>query len=79
MEFISIEKLYESRFITRYNVQYMTNLGNIKNYEIVSRNNNLTSLEDLKNILAEIIYDQREKGRCYAMFERQGCFHITVK
>lgn len=38
------------------------------------------SLEDLKNILAEIIYQKREQGRCYAMFERrQGCFHITVR
>lgn len=38
------------------------------------------SLESLKNILAEIIYDFRERGRCYAIFEnRQGCFHITVR
>ena len=38
------------------------------------------SLEDLKNILAEIIYDKRQQGRCYAIFERrQGCFHITVR
>ncbi|MDO4512077.1 MAG: DUF5715 family protein [Bacteroidales bacterium] len=38
------------------------------------------SLESLKNILAEIIYDFREQGRCYAIYERkQGCFHITVR
>ena len=38
------------------------------------------SLEDLKNILAEIIYEKRRQGRCYAIFERrQGCFHITVR
>lgn len=38
------------------------------------------SLEDLKNILAEIVYDKRQQGRCYAIFERrQGCFHITVR
>ena len=55
MEFIGIEKLYESRFITRYNVQYKTNLGNMKNYEIVSRNNNLKSFEDLKNSPAEAV------------------------
>lgn len=36
--------------------------------------------EDLKNILAEIIYDHRARGRCHAIFERrQGCFHITVR
>ena len=38
------------------------------------------SLEDLKNILAEIVYEKRRQGRCYAIFERrQGCFHITVR
>ena len=38
------------------------------------------SLESLKNILAEIIYDLREQQRCYAIYEKkQGCFHITVR
>ncbi len=36
--------------------------------------------EDLKNLLAEIVYDFRSQGRCLAIFERgQGCFHITYK
>ncbi len=40
----------------------------------------LTSLEDLKNILAEVIQHKRQQGRCFAIFERkQGCFHITVR
>lgn len=40
----------------------------------------MVSLEDLKNILAEIVYNHRRQGRCYAIYERrQGCFHITVK
>ncbi|MBQ7690692.1 MAG: hypothetical protein IJT30_05835 [Muribaculaceae bacterium] len=40
----------------------------------------VVSEEDLKNILAEIIWDKRQQGRCYAIFERkQGCFHITVR
>ena len=38
------------------------------------------SQESLKNILAEIIYDFRSRGKCYAIFEtRQGCFHVTVR
>lgn len=38
------------------------------------------SLESLKNILAEIIYNFKEDKRCYAIYERkQGCFHITVR
>lgn len=40
----------------------------------------VVSLEDLKNILAEIIYDKRRQGLCYAKFEvKQGCFHITIR
>lgn len=38
------------------------------------------TFEDLKNLLGQIIYDLREDGRCYVVFERkQSCFHITVR
>ncbi len=38
------------------------------------------SLEDLKNILAEVVQHFRQQGRCYAIFERKsGCLHITVR
>lgn len=33
---------------------------------------------DLKNLLAEILLEMREQGRCLVKFERkQGCFHVT--
>lgn len=36
--------------------------------------------EDLKNVLAEILYEMRKQGRCYVKFERkQSCFHITAR
>lgn len=36
--------------------------------------------EDLKNLLAEVLNDMRQKGRCYIKHERkQGCFHITAR
>lgn len=36
--------------------------------------------EDLKNLLAEVLYDLRNQGRCYVKFEyRQSCFHITTR
>lgn len=36
--------------------------------------------EDLKNLLAEVIEAQRQKGRCYVKYERkQSCFHITSR
>lgn len=35
--------------------------------------------EDLKNLLAEVLYDLRNQGRCLVKFERKtGCFHVTV-
>lgn len=35
---------------------------------------------DLKGLLAEILADFREKGRCYVKHERkQACFHITTR
>jgi len=35
---------------------------------------------DLRNLLGEILYDFRKKGRCTVLFEEgQCCFHITVK
>lgn len=38
------------------------------------------SFEDLKNLLGEILYDLREDGRCYVVFERkQSCFHVTAR
>lgn len=38
------------------------------------------SFEDLKNLLAEILYDLREEERCFVVFERkQSCFHVTVR
>lgn len=36
--------------------------------------------EDLKNLLAEVLKDKRNEGRCYVKYERkQGCFHITAR
>lgn len=41
---------------------------------------NIISLEDLKNILAEILNAKRNGNRCYVKFEsKQGCFHITAR
>ncbi len=36
--------------------------------------------EDLKNILAEVLFVLRKQGRCYVKYERkQSCFHITAR
>jgi len=49
MEFEGIRKIHEGRFITRYDVEYMTEEGNPKTYEIISRNKNIRTLDDLQN------------------------------
>lgn len=36
--------------------------------------------EDLKNVLAEVLFEMRKQGRCYVKYERkQSCFHITAR
>lgn len=47
MEFKSIEKREEGRFITRYNIAYETVDGKEKIYEMISRAKNMTTFEDL--------------------------------
>ncbi|MDE6300953.1 MAG: hypothetical protein K2M19_04495 [Muribaculaceae bacterium] len=38
------------------------------------------TFEDLKNLLAEVLYDLRAEGRCYVKYEaKQSCFHITAR
>lgn len=36
--------------------------------------------EDLKNLLGEIVWEFRSRGRCWVVYERrQSCFHITAR
>lgn len=45
-----------------------------------SDDDTLRSFEDMKNLLAEILHDLREEGRCYVKYEvKQSCFHITAR
>lgn len=55
MKFIGIQKVHEGRFITRYDVEYETNDGQKKIYEIISRDKNLKTLEDLNNPSADSV------------------------
>ena len=49
MEFKGIRKIHEGKFITRYDVDYLTAEGNEKTYEMVSRRKNMQTLEALQN------------------------------
>ena len=50
MKFISIKKILDSKFISRYDVLYETEIGTTKNYEMISRSKDITTLEKLQNI-----------------------------
>ncbi len=49
MKYQGIRKICEGKFITRYDVDYVTAEGHPKTYEIISRNRNLRTLEELQN------------------------------
>ena len=49
MKYQGIRKVHEGRFITRYDVDYLTEQGHGKTYEIISRNKNIKTLEELQN------------------------------
>ena len=49
MKYQGIRKIHEGKFITRYDVDYVTEEGHRKTYEIISRNRNLQTLEQLQN------------------------------
>ena len=65
MKFLGIKKVNQGRFITRYDVSYETSEGSIKNYEMVSRNPDMKTKEDLESHFAEavvlIIHDKDNK------------------
>ncbi len=48
MKFKSIEKVFESGHLCRYNLQYETEDSRPKKYEMVSRDLNISSLDDLR-------------------------------
>ena len=49
MQYKGIRKIHEGRFITRYDVDYVTAEGRPKTYEIISRNRNIRTLDELQN------------------------------
>lgn len=55
MKYISIEKICEGKFITRYDITYETADGQLKVYEMISRDKNITSYEDLTKDKADAV------------------------
>ena len=55
MDFLGIRKIHEGRFITRYDIDYVTAEGHPKTYEMISRNKNIQTLEDLQNVRSDAV------------------------
>ena len=49
MKFEKIEKVHDGAFISRYDITYTTADNRQKVYEIISRNKNIQSIEDIRN------------------------------
>ena len=49
MKYQGLRKIHQGKFITRYDVNYITAEGHPKTYEMISRNPHVKTLEDLQN------------------------------
>ena len=49
MKFDGIKKVSEGRFINRYDLYYTTEDDKKKVYEIISRNKDIKTIEDIRN------------------------------
>lgn len=55
MQFKSIDKINEGKFITRYDITYETSDNKTKVYEIISRDKNLTGFDELHDREADAV------------------------
>ena len=86
MNYKGIRKVHEGRFITRYDVDYVTTEGREKTYEIISRNKNIQTLEELQNRKADsvilILTDERGErllvSREYRMAMAQWIYNFPA-
>ena len=86
MKYQGIRKIHEGRFITRYDVDYVTAEGHSKTYEIISRNRNIRTLDDLQNrtpnavvmILTDVRGERILVGREYRMAMAQWIYNFPA-
>lgn len=55
MDFVNISKKNEGKFICRYDIEYKTALGNTKMYEMISRDKDLKTFEDLTEVKTDAV------------------------
>lgn len=55
MKFLEMRKVDSGKFICRYDIDYKTELGNVKTYEMISRDKDMKTLEDLEKDSADAV------------------------
>ena len=86
MIYQNIKKVHEGKFITRYDVEYSTSEGHTKTYEMISRNRNIQTLEDLQNkkpdsvimILTDVSHERILISREYRMAMAQWIYNFPA-
>ena len=86
MKYQGIRKVHEGRFITRYDVDYVTAEGHSKTYEIISRDRDIRTLDDLQNrtpnavvmILTDASGERILVGREYRMAMAQWIYNFPA-
>ena len=86
MKYERIRKIHQGKFITRYDVDYMTAEGHSKTYEMISRNPDMRTLEDLQNkqpnAVVMILTDERGEriliSREYRMAMAQWIYNFPA-
>ena len=86
MKYQGIRKVHEGKFITRYDVDYVTSEGNPKTYEMISRNRNIQTLDELQNrkpdsvimILTDVSGERILVSREYRMAMAQWIYNFPA-
>ena len=75
MKFLGLTKVSEGKYLTKYDLTYETSKKNIKNYEMVSRNRDLHSVEELYNGKADSVVMIMTDGKGHARnyFQTNHC------
>ena len=55
MKFNGLEKVHQGKFVSRYDLKYETEDGLAKNYEMVSRNHEMKSFDDVRSEKTEAV------------------------
>ena len=82
MKFNGIKKIHEGRFIARYDISYTTEQGHEKIYEMISRNPNLKTREELADHPADsvvlIMHDESGEKLLLNKEYRMACGDFVI-